>query len=159
MTLFAINMLLAVVWAALMNSFGFATLVAGFIIGFVALWAASPLYDNPTMYFLRVWRIVRLALYFVYELLVSSLQVVQAVIMPRIATNAKIIEVPLDVKSDAEILLVTSLISLTPGTLSIDVTEDRKTLFVHAMFAEDPDAQIAQLKSGMERMVREVYEI
>ena len=65
---------------------------------------------------------------------------------------------PLDVTSDLEILLVTNLISLTPGTLSLDVTPDRKTLIVHAMFADDPDALIAELKDGMERMVREVFE-
>ncbi|MEM9787739.1 MAG: Na+/H+ antiporter subunit E, partial [Pseudomonadota bacterium] len=69
-----------------------------------------------------------------------------------------ILEMPLDVKSDIEILLVTNLISLTPGTLSLDVTPDRKTLIVHAMFADDPDEVIASLKSGMERLVKEVFE-
>jgi multicomponent Na+:H+ antiporter subunit E len=56
------------------------------------------------------------------------------------------------------ILLVTNLISLTPGTLSLDVTDDRKTLFIHAMFADDPDAIRAQLKGGMERWVKEAME-
>ena len=61
-------------------------------------------------------------------------------------------------KSDLEILLVTNLISLTPGTLSLDVTPDRSCLIVHAMFADDPDALVAELKGGMERMVLEVFE-
>jgi multicomponent Na+:H+ antiporter subunit E len=65
---------------------------------------------------------------------------------------------PLDVQSDLEILLVTNLISLTPGTLSLDVTPDRKTLIVHAMFADDPEALVKELKNGMERMVKEVFE-
>ena len=65
---------------------------------------------------------------------------------------------PLDVKSDAGILLVTNLISLTPGTLSIDVSEDRKTLRIHAMFAEDPDEVVQQLKSGMEKWVIDAVE-
>jgi len=65
---------------------------------------------------------------------------------------------PLDVKSDAGIFLVTNLISLTPGTLSLDVSEDRKTLYVHAMFADDPEEVCRKLKSGMERWVREAVE-
>jgi len=68
------------------------------------------------------------------------------------------VEVPLDVRSDAEILLVTNLISLTPGTLSVDVSEDRRTLLVHAMFADDEEQLVADLKGGMERMVREAFE-
>ncbi|MEM6465820.1 MAG: Na+/H+ antiporter subunit E, partial [Pseudomonadota bacterium] len=56
------------------------------------------------------------------------------------------------------ILLVTNLISLTPGTLSIDVSEDRKTLKIHAMFADDPEAVCATLKSGMERWVIDALE-
>jgi multicomponent Na+:H+ antiporter subunit E len=62
------------------------------------------------------------------------------------------------VQSDFEILLVTNLISLTPGTLSLDVTPDRKTLIVHAMFADDPEGLVRELKDGMERMVKEVFE-
>ena len=65
---------------------------------------------------------------------------------------------PLTVRSDEGILLVTNLISLTPGTLSLDVSEDRKTLTIHAMFASDPEALIASLKSGIERWVIDAVE-
>jgi multicomponent Na+:H+ antiporter subunit E len=65
---------------------------------------------------------------------------------------------PLDAKDEMEILLVTNLISLTPGTLSLDVSEDRSTLFIHAMFADDPDEIRHQMKSGMERWVIEAME-
>ena len=65
---------------------------------------------------------------------------------------------PLDAKGDTEILLVASLISLTPGTLSLDVSPDRKTLYVHGMFVEDPEALKQELKQGMERSVIEAME-
>lgn len=80
------------------------------------------------------------------------------VLTPRHRSRPAIIEVPLDVKSDTGILLVTNLISLTPGTLSLDVSEDRKTLLVHAMFADDPDALRKSLKDGMERWVIDAVE-
>jgi multicomponent Na+:H+ antiporter subunit E len=112
----------------------------------------------PNGYFVRVYRVIRLILFFLYDLCVSSVQVAYDVLTPKDRSNPAILEMPLDVKSDIEILLVTNLISLTPGTLSLDVTEDRKTLIIHAMFADDPDAVIESLKSGMERMVKEVFE-
>jgi multicomponent Na+:H+ antiporter subunit E len=53
---------------------------------------------------------------------------------------------------------VTNLISLTPGTLSVDVSADRSTLLVHAMFGADPEGLVRDLKGGMERMVKEAFE-
>lgn len=158
MNLFLLNLLLAVIWAGLWGSFTLTQLVIGFHVGFFTLWVAQPLFGGPSGYYLRAYRIVRLVLYFLYDLCVSSIQVAYDVLTPKDRSNPAILEMPLDVKSDIEILLVTNLISLTPGTLSLDVTPDRKTLIVHAMFADDPDEVIANLKSGMERMVKEVFE-
>lgn len=158
MSLFALNLLLAFVWQALTATFTFQSLVAGFVLGYGALWLAQPLFGDRSPYFLRMWRIVRLAGFFLYELVVSSVRVAWDVVTPRQLSRPAILEMPLDVESDLEILLVTNLISLTPGTLSLDVTPDRKTLIVHAMFAEDPDALVAELKNGMERMVKEAFE-
>ena len=61
-------------------------------------------------------------------------------------------------KTDAGILLVTNLISLTPGTLSLDVSQDRRSLRFHAMFADDPEALKAGLKRGIERLVIDAVE-
>ena len=158
MNLFALNLLLAVVWAGLWADFSVLQLVVGFHVGFAALWLATPLFANDSAYFRRAWRTLRLIAFFLYELVVSSLQVAWDVLTPTHLSTPAIVEVPLDVKSDLEILLVTNLISLTPGTLSLDVTPDRKTLLVHSMFVDDPDELIAMLKGGMERMVKEVFE-
>lgn len=158
MNLFALNILLAFVWAALSATFTLPALVSGFALGYGALWLAQPLYGEGSPYFVRVWRIIRLTLFFLWELVVSSVRVAWDIVTPTHHSNPAIVEMPLDVESDIEILLVTTLISLTPGTLSLDVTPDRKTLIVHAMFADDPDALVREMKDGMERMVKEVFE-
>ena len=158
MNLFLFNVVLAVIWCAFWGDFTLLQLSFGFLMGFVTLWIAQPLFGVSSGYYLRAWRVVRLILFFLYDLCLSSLQVAYDVLTPKDHSNPAILKVPLDVKSDFEILLVTNLISLTPGTLSLDVTPDRKTLIVHAMFADDPDAVIESLKSGMERMVKEVFE-
>lgn len=157
MNLLALNIFLAIGWASLIGSFSLGSLATGFVVGYVALWVARPLFGEST-YFLRVYRVVRLAALFLYELLVSSLRVAWDVVTPAHLSKPGIIAMPLDAKGDTEILLVASLISLTPGTLSLDVSPDRKTLYVHGMFVEDPEALKRELKQGMERSVIEAME-
>ncbi len=157
MNLLALNIFLAIGWASLIGSFSLGSLATGFVVGYVALWVARPLFGDNT-YFLRVYRVVRLAALFLYELLVSSLRVAWDVVTPAHLSKPGIIAMPLDAKGDTEILLVASLISLTPGTLSLDVSPDRKTLYVHGMFVEDPEALKQELKQGMERSVIEAME-
>lgn len=156
MTFFLLNLLLAFTWAGITANFTLAGMAVGFVLGYVALWFTQPIFgagENP--YFKRVTAGLKLLVYFHYELIKSSVDVAWDVLTPRARAKPSLVSMPLDAKSDLEILLVTNLISLTPGTLSVDVTEDRSTLIVHAMFAEDPDALVASLKNGMERMVIE----
>ncbi len=158
MTNFAANLVLAAIWAIFFGGFNWLTLTSGFAVGYGVLWLLQPLTGTQSTYFLRVWYWVKLIALFHYELIVSSLQVIWDIVTPTHKSRPAIIEVPLDVKTDTGILLVTNLISLTPGTLSIDVSEDRKTLKVHAMFADDPAVVCHQLKSGMEKWVIDAVE-
>ena len=153
MNLFSTNLLLAVVWAMLVGSFTLPSLLVGYAVGFAALWVLAPLMGAPAGYFRRVLYWIRLVVLFHWELFISSAQVAWDVLTPRHRSYPALIEMPLSVRSDAGILLVTNLISLTPGTLSLDVSVDRRTLLVHAMFGEDPEAVVAALKGGMERWV------
>jgi len=157
MNVFALNTILAFGWAALVGQFTLASLLIGFGVGYFTLWVARPLFGDTT-YFERVWRVLRLAVLFVYELVISSLRVVWDVVTPSHLSRPGIIAMPLDAKGEGEILLVASLISLTPGSLSLDVSADRKTLYVHAMFVDDPEAVRQGLKQGMERRVIEAME-
>ncbi len=154
MNVFALNVVLALGWVALVGSFSPLSLLAGFLIAYGALWVVRPLF-GATTYFERLWRVVQLVGLFVYELIVSSLRVAWDVVTPTHLSRPGIIAVPLDVDSDAGILLVASLISLTPGSLSLDLSADRKTLYVHAMFVDDPAVLRRRLKHGMERRIIE----
>ena len=157
MNIFVLNAFLAVSWAALIGRFTATNLLIGYVIGYLALWVARPLFGESS-YFERVWRVLRLAALFVYELVVSSLRVGWDVITPTHQSRPGIIAMPLDVTRDDEILLVANLISLTPGSLSLDLSADRKILFVHAMFVDDPEQLRRELKTGIERRVMEALE-
>jgi multicomponent Na+:H+ antiporter subunit E len=157
MNTFGLNIILAIAWVAFTGSVSLVGLITGFVIGYGALWLIQPLIGTSS-YFKRVAAWIKLVIMFHYELIVSSIAVAIDVLTPRHRSRPAIIKVPLDVKTDTGILLVTNLISLTPGTLSLDVSEDRKTLLVHAMFADDPDALRKSLKDGMERWVIDAVE-
>lgn len=158
MNIFTLNIALAVIWAALTGNITLSGLAVGFVLGSAALYLTKPLFPGCDRYFQRVWRWLKLIFLFLYELVVSSVQVVWDVLTPAQKSRPGIISMPLDAEGEMEVLLVTNLISLTPGTLSLDVTEDCNTLYIHAMFADDPEAIRAQLKGGMERWVIEAME-
>lgn len=158
MNMFALNIALAVAWAALTGNITLSGLLVGFVFGSACLYLTKPLFPGSDLYFKRAWRWGKLCVLFLYELIVSSVQVIWDVLTPHHKARPGIIAMPLDAKGEMEVLLVTNLISLTPGTLSLDVTEDCNTLLIHAMFADDPDAIRHQMKSGMERWVIEAME-
>ena len=155
MNLFLLNVLLAVGFMIILESFTIPSLLIGFAVGYCALWLTRPLYADRR-YFGRVCGIVRLSVFFVQALVVSNLRVLWDVVTPSHISRPGIIRLPLDARTDLEIMLVANLISLTPGTLSIDISNDRKYLYVHVMFLEDADAARRELKNGLEKRVLEV---
>ena len=94
--------------------------------------------------------------FFIGELIKANLRVTWEVLTLRHHMRPGVIAVPLDLETDAQILLLTTLITLTPGTLSLDVSGDRKTLYIHAMFIRDREQMQHAIKQGFERRVREV---
>lgn len=96
--------------------------------------------------------------YFLKEILVSNAAVARILLSPVSSLSPGIVAVPLDLKSDAGITVLANLVTLTPGTLSLDVSPDRTTLYVHAIHVEDPEAFRRELKEGFERRVKEVFE-
>ncbi len=107
---------------------------------------------------LKPWYALRLFFAFARDLTVSSVQVARAVLAPRDITEPRFVTVPLKrARSGAEITLVANYITLTPGTLTVDVSPDRSTLLVHALLAgESGDAVRADIQDGIERRVTRV---
>lgn len=158
MNIFALNVALAIAWAALTGDITLVNLLIGFALGSVALYATRPLYPGTDRYFTRATSWLKLIVAFVWELLVSSIQVVYDVLTPQHQARPGIISVPLDIEGEMSILVMTNYISLTPGTLCLDLTDDCKTLYIHAMFADDPDEIRKSIKEGVERRVKEAME-
>ena len=134
----------------------FGNYLLAFILIYGALWLLSFIYDRS--HFVKLPRAISLMVYFFKELIVASLVVAWDVITPRSHVESGVIALPLDAKTNFEITLLASLISLTPGTLSLDVSEDRRTLFVHAGYIKGGDVEglKKELKEGFERRLLEI---
>lgn len=149
---------LALVWATITGNFTALNLALGAGVGAITAlvlrnWLARPLALR------RLRRITSLALLFLWELIVSAVRVASIVVRPNLKASLRpaIVAFPLSVKSDAEIALLANLITLTPGTLSVDVADDRSVLYVHVLDLVSRDQLIAEIAGGFERKVQEVF--
>jgi multicomponent Na+:H+ antiporter subunit E len=151
-TQFLLNNLLTIVWVALTGTFTGFNLVFGFFLGFGVLWLIDRQNKNRR-YFRVVPQTIGFLLFFLSELTKANLQVAYEVMKPSFSISPGIVRVPLDARSDLEITLLANLISLTPGTLSLDVSTDRSVLYVHAMYVKDKEEFIEGIKNGFERRI------
>lgn len=155
MIMFIANFMLAIVMAELLAGFSLQALTLSMLAAFFLTWPLRKSFGEDT-YHKRVVALTNLTAFFVYELVVSSFRVAYDVVTPPILAKPRFLTVPLDAKTDTEILLTANLISLTPGSLSVEISPDRKHLLVHTMFpGQSPDEARAELKDGMERRVVE----
>lgn len=156
MKIFLFNILLALIWTAVTADFSFGNFLIGLILSYLVLLVVGPAVDK-TGYTRRVRKAFTLLIYFLKELFVSSIRVAKDVIKPKFKMQSGVVDIPLDVKSDLEITFLANMISLTPGTLSLEVSEDRKELFIHAMYIDEGVDQVRKdIKGGMERRILEI---
>lgn len=95
--------------------------------------------------------------FFLRELVLANLRLAYDAVRPTRELRPGIIAVPLDVSTDWQITILSNLITLTPGSLSLDVSRDRQTIFVHAMDASDVEATRRYIKQGFEHRVKELF--
>lgn len=155
MTAFLWNVFLAAVWALALGDFSAANLAVGFVLGYLILWLARGVLPSGS-YCARVPRLIEFVLYFLWELLLANLRVAYDVLTPTHHMRPGIIALPLDAKTDGEITLLANVISLTPGTLALDVSPDRKFLYVHSMYIRDHHEEKRRIKAGLERRILEL---
>lgn len=147
---FLLNILLAFAWMFLSGDLNIWNFVEGMLLGYGILWIGKGAFDESS-YFSRAPRLVIFVFYFIYELLKANFKVAVHILTPKQQLKPGIIAFPLDCSTDFEITMFANLITLTPGTLSLDISGDKKVLYVHAMFVEDAAAFKDELKTGLER--------
>lgn len=151
---FLSNILLALAWLLLTGEFTAWNFGIGFLLGLLILSFISR--ESGAYYVRKILQFTRFLLFFLWELTKANLKVAVYVLNPRTQIRPGFLAVELEARSDLEIALLANLITLTPGTLSLDTSPDRKYLFVHAMFVDDPESFKRTLKEDFEAKVLEL---
>ena len=152
------SILLALAWAALNGEISLGNLLVGYALGYVILALLAKGGVMPSTLASRTGHAIGLAGFFVWELLLANVRVAADVLRPRTGIQPAVVAIPLDVTSDGEILLLSMLINITPGSVTIDLSADRQTLYVHVMHMTSAEATRREIKEGFERRVRMVFQ-
>lgn len=152
------NIFLALLWMLLTEEFSGANLLVGFGIGLAVLFMVRTVLQERK-YFTDFLDIIGLIVYFTVELFVANFRMAYYTLMPLNRMRPGVIAIPLEEMNETELTLLANLITLTPGTLSLDVMEDKETgerkLFVHVMSYKDTESVRNEIKRGFEARVLE----
>lgn len=150
-----LNTVIAIMWAVLWNSYTGVDFLLGYIVGIFILFVLRR-FLHFDFYMRRVFAAFKLIALFIKELIMSNIDVVKVLLSPKFDIEPGIIEVPTQLKSDWELTLLASLISLTPGTLSMDFSEDKKSIFVHSIHVPNKEQMIREIHDTFEKAIMEV---
>ncbi|MDQ0205496.1 Na+/H+ antiporter subunit E [Alkalicoccobacillus murimartini] len=150
-----IHVIVTFSWMLFNNSFTFVDFTIGFVIGIGTLWLFQRFFGYR-VYLYKVWAVIKLLLLFIKELIQANIDVLKVVLSPKIHVNSGIIAVPTKLESPGEITLLAVLITLTPGTLSMDFSEDNQIIYVHALDISNREEMIKGFHDTFERAIMEV---
>ncbi len=150
---------LPLVWMALTGDFSPENFLVGFLVGSLALWLSHPSAAGaPLVFYLaRGWRWLKFGGFFLGELVLASLRILWDILTPRHRMRPAIVAIPLDLQGEVAVTFLANLITLTPGTLSLDVSQDQRVLYVHAMYVDDIEVFRRDVKRRYERRIQELF--
>ena len=150
-----LNFILAFTWMFIKNSYEPVDFMVGYFNGLVIMFIFRRFFSSR-FYLHRVFSIFRLLFEFIKQVILSNISVLKIVLKPKLDMKPGIFALPIELKKDWEIFILSCLITLTPGTLVMKVSNDQNYLYVHAMDIPDIEASINDIKSTFERLIMEV---
>ena len=153
--LFLLNLILALTWAALQGELNTTNLVIGFLVSAAVIYPFRRMFSGLP-YFRKVALGMTLAFVFFKELLMSNLTVLRVVLSPRLRVRSGVIAVPTELTNDVALTMLANMITLTPGTLTLDISPDRRYLYVHTLNLDDPEGVKEEIRTAFEVYLREL---
>lgn len=152
-----LTLLLAVVWTLLQNEVSAGMVVFGIILGVIIPWGTSAWWpDTPTGF--RLGKMISYSLLVMWDILVANVEVAWIVLtVPNAKLKPAWIVVPLDLRQPEAITMLAGTITLTPGTVSADLSDAGHSLLVHVLHTDDPDAVRDDIKAHYEARLKEIF--
>ena len=152
---FLINIIIAFIWVFLNNSYDYHSFFMGYLVGALIILIFQRFVKKP-FYLIKVWYVLRLFLIFIRELVVANIQVLILVLDPKMNINPGIIYLSTDLKTPMEVVLLANMITLTPGTLTMEIDPDNKGLYIHALKIDDEEAIKESIRKNFENNIKEI---
>lgn len=154
---FIINLFIATLWFLLNDdpTADFTTFMSGFLIGTLILYAMHRFFGTQ-FYLRRVLKIIKLILLFIQELLLSSISVLKQILDPQLKITPGIFTYETKLTGDYQITTLALLLTLTPGSVVMEVSEDNSTFYIHAMDIEESKETVLRSIGKFERAILEV---
>jgi multicomponent Na+:H+ antiporter subunit E len=154
---FLLHIFLTLVYVFLTGNTSTPNVLIGFVIGFVVLTFYGLATRGPS-YAGKVYRLVRFSLYFLKILTQANLKIAWECITPDLHQRPRIIRYCVKDLNDVQLTVLANCITLTPGTLVVDVSDDHDWLYIHSMYAQDREAAILEIQGLDDRLRREVFQ-
>ncbi|WP_300037555.1 Na+/H+ antiporter subunit E [uncultured Roseobacter sp.] len=153
-----LTLLLAVVWTLLQNNVSAGMIVFGVILGVIIPWITSVWWPESPRGF-HMGRMIRYSIIVIWDILVANVQVAWIVLtVPNSRLKPAWIVIPLELREPEAITLLAGTITLTPGTVSADLSDEGHSLLVHVLHTDDPDAVREEINDRYQRRLKEIFQ-
>lgn len=152
-----VNFLLAFIWLFLSGSYTLNNLLLGFLLGLGIVYLFNKALPGK-FYLIRVYKIIKLIVVFLIELIKANIDVLKIVLRPKLQNQPGFFTYHTDLKTDWQIVLLSNLITLTPGTVVLGISDDRTKIYIHTIDFSTKEEEVEGIKSSLEKVVREVGE-
>ena len=149
-----LNFMIAFLWMFLHNDWTGSRFVIGFLLGILVLLGMRRVWTR--LYLEKVWALIKLTLMLLRDLVVSSYVVVKLVLRPGLNIHPTILKYTTELTSDWEVAALITFICLIPGSVVLEVSDDKRTLYIHAMDVDDVAQYRANIRDNFERAILEV---
>ncbi|MCV6593989.1 MAG: Na+/H+ antiporter subunit E [Silicimonas sp.] len=152
-----LTLILAVVWIMLQNEFSAGMAVFGVILGTIIARATAIWWPDPPAEF-KMGRMIAYCFVVIWDIITSNVRVAWIVLtVPNSKLKPAWIAVPLELRQPEAITILAGTITLTPGTVTSDMSDEGHSLLVHVLHTDDPEAVRDEIKHRYERRLMEIF--
>ena len=152
-----INLLLSLFWLLVTGSYTVNNFLLGFILGLLLVYLLRSVLPGR-FYIITLYKVIKLIWVFLIELIKANIDVIRIVLQPSLKNEPAFFPYNTDLKTDWQVVLLSNLITLTPGTIVVGLSDDRTKIYIHAIDFGEKEEEIEGIKSSLEKVVREVGE-
>jgi multicomponent Na+:H+ antiporter subunit E len=153
MNLFLLNLVLALTWCVLNSSFQLADLVIGMLFGATVIGLAQRALGQRPGYLHALWTLLGFLWFAIYEIVLANIALARVLLRRNLQLRPEVVAIPLKPQGAGATTVLANLITLTPGTLTLDLAPDARTIYVHNLVLDDKEAFVNQVKDYEQRVL------